>query len=70
MVAKKARKKRRIVSSEPPLGPDEYMSLNNECAKKSMPKKLIAEVENRRVSIHVPGKGFDLGKLGIDILDF
>ncbi|MEJ2284142.1 MAG: hypothetical protein P8X85_11160, partial [Desulfobacterales bacterium] len=65
MVAKKTSKKRRALDSKPPLGPDEYLSLNNEPAAQSMPKKLAAEVETRRVSIHVAGKpkGFDPRKI-------
>ncbi len=52
-----------VAKNKPPLGPDEYLSLNNEPAKQSMPEKLAAEVGTRRVSIHVPSKGFDPGKV-------
>jgi V8-like Glu-specific endopeptidase len=52
-----------VSDSKPPLGPDEYLLLNNEPAKQSMPEKLAAEVKTRCVSIYVPGKGFDPGKV-------
>lgn len=47
--------------SRPPLGPEEYLSLDNKPATRSMPEGLAAEAQARRVAIHVPDKGFDLG---------
>lgn len=45
-----------------PLDPDEFLSLDNAAATERMPKEQAADVETRRIAIHVPGKQSDLAK--------
>jgi V8-like Glu-specific endopeptidase len=61
MATKKPGKRdvQRISDSEPPLGPDDYLVLNNKAATKQMPKELAAEAKSRLVQIYAPGKSFD-----------
>ena len=54
--------KKRSPGSKPPIGPNEYIAVDNESARKAIPKKLAVVTEKRRVSIHVPYKGFDIAK--------
>lgn len=61
MAATKATKKDRE-GRPPPFGPDDFVRLDNEPAKKSMPKKLESEVKGRKVSIYAPQKGYDLSE--------
>ncbi len=66
MATKRTSKKRGVgtaVDNTPPLSPNEYLTLDNTPAAKSMPKELAAEAETQRVVIHVPGKGFDAEKV-------
>jgi V8-like Glu-specific endopeptidase len=53
-------------SSKLPSGPEEYLSLSNTPAEKSLPKELAAQAETQRVTIYAPGlsglsKGIDSG---------
>ena len=61
MATKKPSKRdvRRIADSEAPLGPDDYVVLNNKPATKQMPKELAAEAKSLRVQIYSPAKSFD-----------
>jgi V8-like Glu-specific endopeptidase len=54
------RRAARGAAAKPPLGPDEYLALDNARAERKMPAKLATQMETPRVSIHMPDKARDL----------
>ena len=59
---RRPRDERRIhpaADREPPLSPDDYLTLDNTRAARSLPKELAVEADTQSVSIYAPGKSLD-----------